>query len=80
MKKPTKAQRAVLEVMAGGERLSSSGSHYWFQGRLDIKILWAVGYSLYTPHHWIAEKPQTAQQPYWRTEFEITPAGREAIK
>ena len=82
MKNPTKAQLAVLEEMAKGARLfrASGGgvSRFGFHGAA-LRIHAATGFALFA-RCWIASVPRTSMTPSWRTDYELTDAGREAIK
>ena len=81
--KISKVQREVLQHMANGSKLysamavRSTSSHNWLSGELcfslhtnTLKALLARG---------LIERANTKSTPYWRRDYAITQAGREAI-
>ena len=79
--KPTVAQRRVLEFIKYPGHLSSShdleGARYYFKGG-GPRVHWNTGEALRSAGY-IAAMPRQPNTPFWRTDFDITPAGRAAV-
>jgi len=81
----TPAQRRVLENIKGPRHLAYGGDNHWYfnggraGGRDGFKIHANTGWSL-REAGWIKSLPRLAGQPFWRTDYDITPAGRAALK
>lgn len=83
MKKPTSLQRKVLEQITRNTPLCRStstgeGLHWFFHGD-GQKILGGTGHSL-VKHGWIRPRPRRSEQPFWLTEYDVTPAGEAALR
>jgi hypothetical protein len=74
----TPAQRRVLEHITGPRHLSFGGENHWYFNGESVRIHANTGFSLQKAG-WIAALPRLKNQPFWRTDYDITPAGRRAL-
>ena len=75
----TAAQRRVLEHIKRPRHLSYGGENHWYFNGENFKIHANTGFSL-LGGGWIKALPRLKEQPFWRTDYDITDKGREALR